>query len=72
MKQAEREIIEIEATLRKIFNQDNVRAIDVTRANHLCDKWKMLTKYKTDNTNPFLDFVDVIDWEEHNELNPES
>lgn len=51
MTPKEKEIFVIEQTLKDIFKRDEIRKIDVTAANKLFDKWKVLTNYiKYDET----------------------
>lgn len=51
MTPKEKEIFVIEQTLKDIFKRDEIRKIDVTAANKLFDKWKVLTNYiKYDKT----------------------
>jgi hypothetical protein len=46
------EIFVIECTLKNIFNRDVIRGIDVTMANNLLEKWKLLTEYVEDTASP--------------------
>ena len=53
------EIFTIECTLKNIFNRDVIRGIDVTMANNLLEKWKLLTGYVEDTSSPVQ--VNIID-----------
>jgi hypothetical protein len=54
-------ITRIEKRLRDIFNQDVIRAIDVVIGKELLSQWKELNNYRTDNSNPIKDYVDILD-----------
>jgi hypothetical protein len=53
------EVFTIECTIRNIFYKDVIRSIDVTMANNLLDKWKLLTGYVEDAASPVQ--VSIID-----------
>jgi hypothetical protein len=43
------EIFIIECAFKNIFNKDVIKGIDVTMANNLLKKWKLLTEHVEDN-----------------------
>lgn len=53
------ELKDIERELRYIFKQDDIRTVDVNRANAILYRWKQLTEWKEDNT-PAINF-ELID-----------
>jgi len=57
----EERIAYIEKRLRDIFNQDVIRAIDIVIGKELLSQWKELNNYRTDNSNPIKDYIDVVD-----------
>ena len=55
------EIVDIERELRYIFKQDQIRLVDVNRANCILQKWKQLKNWKEDDS-PVLNFT-LLEWE---------
>ena len=51
------EIFIIECTFKNIFYRDVIRGIDVTMANNLLEKWKLLTGHVEDNTPVIMDYI---------------
>ncbi len=39
-------ILKIEAEVKEIFAKDNIRRLDVIKANRLIYEWELLTNYK--------------------------
>jgi hypothetical protein len=64
-----KEILTIEYTLKHIFNRDVIRGIDVTMANNLLEKWKLLTGYVEDTVSPIRNNIleQEPDWQTKNE-----
>lgn len=53
-------IFSIEEEIRQIFAKDNIKRIDVVRANNLLDTWKLLTDYTPNNTPVIQGFNSTI------------
>ena len=58
------EILYIEHTLRNIFKKDVIRIYDVTVANKLFEKWKLLTDYSPKFKYPIINNIidDEPEW----------
>ena len=63
------DVFTIECTLKNIFNKDVIRSIDVTMANNLLEKWKLLTGYVEDTVSPIRNNIleQEPDWQTKNE-----
>ena len=63
------DIFTIECTLKNIFNKDVIRGIDVTMANRLLEKWKLLTGYVEDDKSPIKNNIleQEPNWQTKNE-----
>jgi hypothetical protein len=63
------EIFVIECTLKNIFHRDVIRGIDVTMANNLLQKWKLLTGYVEDTSSPIRNNIleQEPNWQTKNE-----
>ena len=51
------DIFTIECTLKNIFNKDVIRGIDVTMANRLLEKWKLLTGHVEETKSPIIESI---------------
>ena len=54
---------EIEKEYREIFSRERITQRAINKAAFLLLKWKLVTGYISDKSNPFLDYTDILDQE---------